>query len=426
MGNRIYLCLAHMSGQEQKYIKEAFDTNWVVPLGPNVNGFEEDLKQFVESNPNGEKMSWAQTHGKEVVALSAGTAAVHLSLIALGVQAGDEVICQSFTFCASCNPIKYLGATPVFVDSEHDTWNMDPLLLEEAIKDRIDKTGRKPKAIVVVYLYGMPAKIDEILAIAQKYDIPLIEDAAEGFGSRYKGRVCGTFGEYGVLSFNGNKMITTSGGGALICSDKEAKQNIMFYATQARESYPYYQHEQIGYNYRMSNICAGIGRGQMTVLNEHILHHKKLAALYEELFANISGITFHRNPSEEIDSNYWLNTITLAPELHVKGEEKAYAEKVQGAVGGAAGVTHNALSTHTDCEPNKNVEAMRMALDAAGIESRPLWKPMHLQPVYKGSPSYINGVSESLFKIGLCLPSGPYVSEKDVARIVTEIKQNIE
>jgi dTDP-4-amino-4,6-dideoxygalactose transaminase len=426
MNKRIYLCLAHMSGQEQKYIKEAFDTNWVVPLGPNVNGFEEDLKRFVESGTDGDIMDWAKTQGKEVVALSAGTAAVHLSLIALGVQAGDEVICQSFTFCASCNPIKYLGAIPVLVDSEPDTWNMDPALLEQAIKDRIEKTGRKPKAIVVVYLYGMPAKIDEILAIAQKYDIPLVEDAAEGFGSRYKGRVCGTFGEYGVLSFNGNKMITTSGGGALICSDKEAKQNIMFYATQARESYPYYQHEQIGYNYRMSNICAGIGRGQMTVLNEHILHHKKLAALYEELFANISGITFHRNPSEEIDSNYWLNTITLAPELHVKGEEKAYAEKVQGAVGGAAGVTHNALSTHTDCEPNKNVEAMRMALDAAGIESRPLWKPMHLQPVYKGSPSYINGVSESLFKIGLCLPSGPYVSEKDVARIVTEIKQNIE
>ena len=425
MNKRIYLCLAHMSGQEQKYIKEAFDTNWVVPLGPNVNGFEEDLKQFVESNPNGEKMSWAQTHGKEVVALSAGTAAVHLSLIALGVQAGDEVICQSFTFCASCNPIKYLGATPVFVDSEHDTWNIDPLLLEEAIKDRIDKTGRKPKAIVVVYLYGMPAKIEEILAIAQKYDIPLVEDAAEGFGSRYKGRVCGTFGEYGVLSFNGNKMITTSGGGALICPNNEAKQNVMFYATQARESYPYYQHEQIGYNYRMSNICAGIGRGQMTVLNEHILHHKKLAALYEELFANISGITFHRNPSEEIDSNYWLNTITLAPELHVKGEEKAYAEKVQGAVGGAAGVTHNTSSTHTDCEPNNNVEALRMALDSEGIESRPLWKPMHLQPVYKRYPSYINGVSESLFKVGLCLPSGPYVSEEDAVRIVTVIKHQI-
>ena len=423
--NRIYLCLAHMSGQEQKYIKEAFDTNWVVPLGPNVNGFEEDLKQYVESDPNGEKMNWAQTHGKEVVALSAGTAAVHLSLVALGVQAGDEVICQSFTFCASCNPIKYLGATPVFVDSEPETWNMDPSLLEEAIKDRIKKVGRKPKAIVVVYLYGMPAKIDEILAIAQKYDIPLVEDAAEGFGSRYKGQVCGTFGEYGVLSFNGNKMITTSGGGALICPNKEAKQEVMFYATQARESYTYYQHEQIGYNYRMSNICAGIGRGQMTVLNEHILHHKQLASLYEEMFANISGITFHRNPSEAIDSNYWLNTITLNPELQVKGEEKAYAEKVQGAVGGAAGVMHSTTSTHTDCEPNNNVEAMRMALDAEGIESRPLWKPMHLQPVHKECPSYVNGVSESLFKIGLCLPSGPYVSVEDAIRIVTVIKQQI-
>lgn len=425
MDKRIYLCLAHMSGQEQKYIKEAFDTNWVVPLGPNVNGFEEDLKQFVESGTDGNIMDWAKTQGKEVVALSAGTAAVHLSLIALGVQAGDEVICQSFTFCASCNPIKYLGATPVFVDSEPDTWNMDPNLLEEAIQGRIVQTGRKPKAIVVVYLYGMPAKIDDILAIAQKYDIPLVEDAAEGFGSRYKGRVCGTIGEYGILSFNGNKMITTSGGGALICPNKEAKQEVMFYATQARESYPYYQHEQIGYNYRMSNICAGIGRGQMKVLNAHINHHKKLAALYERLFAEIPGITFHHNPSEEIDSNYWLNTITLAPELHVQGEEKAYAKKVQGAVGGAAGVTHSSSSTHTDCEPNNNVEAMRMALDAAGIESRPLWKPMHLQPVYKGCPSYVNGVSESLFKVGLCLPSGPYVSEEDVARIVTVIKQHI-
>ena len=425
MNKRIYLCLAHMSGQEQKYIKEAFDTNWVVPLGPNVNGFEEDLKQFVESGTDGNIMDWAKTQGKEVVALSAGTAAVHLSLIALGVQTGDEVICQSFTFCASCNPIKYLGATPVFVDSEPDTWNMDPNLLEEAIQDRITQTGRKPKAIVVVYLYGMPAKIDEILAIAQKYDIPLVEDAAEGFGSRYKGRVCGTIGEYGVLSFNGNKMITTSGGGALICPNKGTKQNVMFYATQARESYPYYQHEQIGYNYRMSNICAGIGRGQMTVLNAHINHHKKLAALYEQLFAEIPGITFHRNPSEEIDSNYWLNTITLAPELNVQGEEKAYAEKVQGAIGGAAGITHSSSSTHTDCEPNNNVEAMRMALDASGIESRPLWKPMHLQPVYKGCPSYVNGVSESLFKVGLCLPSGPYVSEEDVARIVTVIKQHI-
>ena len=426
MDKRIYLCLAHMSGQEQKYIQEAFDTNWVVPLGPNVNGFEEDLKRFVESAPNGKTMDWAVANGKEVVALSAGTAAVHLALIALGVQAGDEVICQSFTFCASCNPIKYLGATPVFVDSEPDTWNIDPDLLEEAIKDRINKTGHKPKAIIVVYLYGMPAKIDEIMDIARKYDIPLVEDAAEGFGSRYRGRVCGTFGEYGVLSFNGNKMITTSGGGALICPDKEAKQNVMFYATQARESYPYYQHEHIGYNYRMSNICAGIGRGQMTVLEEHINHHKQLATLYTQLFAKIPGIAFHGCPSEDIDSNYWLNTITISPDLHVKGEEKAYAEKVQGAVGGAAGVTHSAQSTHTECEPNRNVEAIRMALDAVGIESRPLWKPMHLQPVYKGCPSYVNGISESLFKQGLCLPSGPYVSEKDAARIVTVIKQHIE
>lgn len=425
MDKRIYLCLAHMSGQEQKYIKEAFDTNWVVPLGPNVNGFEDDLKQFVESGTDGSMMNWAKTQGKEVVALSAGTAAVHLSLIALGIQPGDEVICQSFTFCASCNPIKYLGATPVLVDSEFDTWNMDPALLETAIKDRIKKIGKKPKAIVLVYLYGMPAKIDEIMAIANRYDIPVIEDAAEGLGSRYRGQVCGTFGKYGVLSFNGNKMITTSGGGALICPDNHAKQEVMFYATQARESYPYYQHERIGYNYRMSNICAGIGRGQMTVLNEHIQHHKKLAALYEELFAEIPGITFHRNPSAESDSNYWLNTILLAPDLHINGEERAYKNKVQGAVGGAAGVTHTAASIHTACEPNINVEALRMALDTAGIESRPLWKPMHLQPVYQDIPCYINGVSESLFAKGLCLPSGPCVSEEEVHYIVNEIKKNI-
>lgn len=410
--NRIYLCLAHMSGEEQKYIKEAFDTNWVVPLGPNVNAFEEDLKQFV-----GE--------GKEVVALSAGTAAVHLALIACGVQAGDEVICQSFTFCASCNPIKYLGATPVLVDSEAETWNMSPELLEEAIKDRISKTGRKPKAIVVVYLYGMPAKINEIMAIAEKYDIPLIEDAAEGLGSRYRGQVCGTFGRYGVLSFNGNKMITTSGGGALICPDEETKRSVMYYATQARESYPYYQHEHIGYNYRMSNICAGIGRGQMTILDAHIRHHQQLAALYADLFKDVEGITFHKNPSADFDSNYWLNTITLSPDLHVKGEENAYAKVVRGAVGGAAGVTHAAKSIHTNSEPNKNVEAMRVVLDLAGIESRPLWKPMHLQPVYHDTPAYVNGVSESLFKVGLCLPSGPYVSTDDVKMIVDEVKKNI-
>ncbi|MBO5771896.1 MAG: aminotransferase class I/II-fold pyridoxal phosphate-dependent enzyme [Alistipes sp.] len=412
MRNRIYLCLAHMSGEEQKFIQEAFDTNWVVPLGPNVNGFEADLEAFV-----GE--------GKSVVALSAGTAAVHLALIACGVQAGDEVICQSFTFCASANPIKYLGATPVFVDSEPDTWNMSPELLAEAIEDRIAKTGRKPKAIVPVYLYGMPAKLDEILAVAERYDIPVIEDAAEGFGSRYDGRVCGTFGRYGVLSFNGNKMITTSGGGALVCADAESKREIMFYATQAREAYPYYQHEHIGYNYRRSNICAGIGRGQMTIANDHIAHHKRLHALYRELLADVEGVTLHENPSSRFDSNYWLCTILLDESLHVKGEEQAYGEAVQGAVGGAAGVTHAAASLHTDCEPNRNVEAMRVALDEAGIEARPLWKPMHRQPIYADAPAYVNGVSEALFARGMCLPSGPCVTEEDVRYIVEQIKANI-
>lgn len=406
---RIYLCLAHMSGNEMKYIQEAFDTNWVVPLGPNVNGFEADLKAFAGEN-------------KEVVALSAGTAAVHLALLACGVKPGDEVLVQTFTFCASSHPVTYLGATPVFVDSEPDTWNMDPQLLETAIKDRMEKTGRKPKAIVPVYLYGMPAKIDEILAVAEKYDIPVIEDAAEGLGSRYDGRVCGTFGRYGVLSFNGNKMITTSGGGALICPDEAAKQKIMFYATQARESYPYYQHEEIGYNYRMSNICAGIGRGQMTVLNEHIAHHQHIAKLYKGLLADVKGITLHENPSPRYDSNYWLNTVLLDEDLKVKGEERAYAAAIQGAVGGAAGVTHEAKTLHTDCEPNRNVEAMRMALDEAGIESRPLWKPMHKQPVYRNNPCYVNGVSEALFKRGLCLPSGPCVTDEDVRYIVEQMK----
>lgn len=401
-----------MSGKEQAFIQEAFDTNWVVPLGPNVNGFERDLEEFVKED-------------KKVVALSAGTAAVHLALIACGVKPGDEVICQSFTFCASCHPIVYLGATPVLVDSEPETWNMDPVLLEKAILDRIEKTGKKPKAIVPVYLYGMPAKLDEIMAVADKYEIPVVEDAAEGLGSRYNGQVCGTFGRYGVLSFNGNKMITTSGGGALICPDEEAKQRIMFYATQAREGFPYYQHEEIGYNYRMSNICAGIGRGQMTVLEEHVKHHQRLAALYEQLLAEVDGVTFHKSPSEKYDSNYWLNTITLDPQLKVKGEEEAYAQVVTGAVGGAAGVTHAAASAHTDCEPNRNVEAMRIALDKAGIESRPLWKPMHKQPVYRHVPAYTNGVSENLFKVGLCLPSGPCVSEEDVAYIVSEIKNCI-
>lgn len=395
-----------------RYIQEAFDTNWVVPLGPNVNGFEEDLKQFVGGD-------------KEVVALSAGTAAVHLALLACGVGPGDEVLVQSFTFCASSHPVTYLGATPVFVDSEAETWNMDPVLLEEAIQDRIRVTGKKPKAIVPVYLYGMPARIDEIMTVADRYDIPVIEDAAEGLGSRFDGKVCGTFGRYGVLSFNGNKMITTSGGGALICPDPEAKQKIMFYATQARESYPYYQHEEIGYNYRMSNICAGIGRGQMTVLEEHIAHHQHICRLYKSLLEDVKGITLHENPSPRYESNYWLNTILLDPDLRVKGEEHAYEKVIQGAVGGAAGVTHQSGSSHTDCEPNRNVEAMRMGLDAAGIESRPLWKPMHRQPVYKNNPAYVNGVSEALFKQGLCLPSGPCVTDEEARYIVERIQELI-
>lgn len=409
---RILLCLCHMSGNEMKYVQEAFDTNWVVPLGPNVNGFEEDLKKFV-----GE--------GKEIVALSAGTAAVHLGLIGCGVGPGDEVCVQSFTFCASSHPITYLGATPVFIDSEKDSWNMDPELLEEAIKDRIAKTGKKPKAIVPVALYGMPYQCDKIMAISQKYDIPVVEDAAEGFGSKWDGHVLGTFGKYGVLSFNGNKMITTSGGGALICSTLEEKNNIMWYATQARDAYPYYQHSAIGYNYRMSNISAGIGRGQMTIVDEHIAHHKKLAALYAELFKDIAGITFHGNPDEHCDSNFWLNAITLDPSLKVKGQENAYKKVITGAVGGAAGVIHHVDCPTTDCQPNDNVEAMRVALDALNIESRPLWKPMHKQPVYKDAPAYLNGVSEGLFKVGMCLPSGPYVSEDDAKFVVEAIKENI-
>ena len=409
---RIFLCLAHMSGQEMKFIQEAFDTNWVVPLGPNVNGFEKDLESFMGQQ-------------KRIVALSSGTAAVHLALIACGVKAGDEVIVQTFTFCASSHPITYLGAKPVFVDSESDTWNMSPELLEKAIKDRIAKTGRKPKAIVPVYLYGMPAKIDEILSVAERYDIPVVEDAAEGFGSRYDRQMVGTFGRYGVLSFNGNKMITTSGGGALVCPDGESYNRVMYFATQARESYPYYQHTEIGYNYRMSNICAGIGRGQMTVIDEHIRHHQHIAQLYREAFKEVEGIDFHDNPDERTDSNFWLNTITIAPDLKLKGQENAYKTIVKGAVGGAAGVVHQASTVHTDCEPNANVEAMRLYLDRAGIESRPLWKPMHRQPVYQDAPAYLNGVSEELFHCGLCLPSGPMVTDEDVARIIHTIKDSV-
>lgn len=421
MANRIYLCLAHMSeaGWERKYIQEAFDTNWVVPLGPNVNAFEEDLKKFVERLPDGQPAI-----SREIVALSSGTAAVHLGLLACGVGPGDEVLVQSFTFCASTHPIKYLGASPVMIDSERETWNMDPELLEKAILDRIAVTGRKPKAIVPVYLYGMPAKIEEIMAIADRYDIPVVEDAAEGFGSRYKGRAVGTFGRYGVLSFNGNKMITTSGGGALICPDTASRDRVMWYATQAREAYPYYHHEAVGYNYRMSNICAGIGRGQMKVVDDHIEHHRRIAAMYREAFATVDGITFHDEP-QGMASNFWLCTILIDPQLHVTGEERAYEQLVNGAVGGAAGMVHGGGPIHTDCEPNRNVEAMRLALDKAGIESRPLWKPMHCQPVYHDAPSYVNGISESLFHKGLCLPSGPMVSDDDVKRIIRTILSNI-
>ena len=417
----IYLCLAHMSeaGVEQKYVKEAFDTNWVVPLGPNVNGFEDDLKKFVNDG--------LQSGEKEVVALSAGTAAVHLALLACGVGPGDEVLVQSFTFCASSHPITYLGATPVFVDSEPVTWNMDPDLLEAAIKDRIDKTGKKPKAIVPVALYGMPYDCGRIMEIADRYGVPVIEDAAEGFGSRFKGQVLGTFGRFGVLSFNGNKMITTSGGGALICNDAESKNDIMWYATQAREAYPYYQHEAIGYNYRMSNICAGIGRGQMTVAADHIAHHKHVQKLYEELFADVEGITVHSQPAGgEYDSNYWLCTITLDPALRIKGQADAYKEVIKTAVGGAAGVIHAVESATTDCQPNDNVEALRVYMLSKKIEARPVWKPMHKQPVYRNAPAYTNGVSESIFKVGMCLPAGPYVTDDDVRYIVASIKEAIE
>lgn len=375
-----------MSGKEQQYIQEAFDTNWVVPLGPNVNAFEEDLAAFANRREGFEPLQ------KQVVALSAGTAAIHLGLIMLGVEKGDEVICQSFTFAASANPVVYQGATPVFVDSEPDTYNMDPQLLEEAIKDRIAKTGKKPKAIIPVYLYGMPARIDEIFEVAKRYEIPVLEDAAEGFGSVYKGQVCGTFWDYGVMSFNGNKMITTSGGGALICPDSDTKKRVMFYATQAREPFPYYQHEKIGYNYRMSNICAGIGRGQMTVADEHIRHHQWVHEQYEKAFAEIDAITVHSAPEEYMKPNYWLSTIRFEDGKHtVDGELLSLIQK----------------------------------LSDANIETRPLWKPMHLQPVYKDAPAYTNGVSERLFSCGLCLPSGPYVREEEIKYIVRIIVENL-
>lgn len=375
----IHLSLAHMSGKEEEFIHEAFLTNWVVPLGPNVDGFENDLAVWL-----GEK-SASPLH---VVALSSGTAAIHLALVMLGVGPGDEVICQSFTFAASANPIVYQGATPVFVDSEPGTWNMDPELLRQAIDDRLRATGKLPKAIIPVHLYGTPARMDEINSVASAYGIPVVEDAAEALGSEYNGSYCGTFGTYGALSFNGNKMITTSGGGALICPNEESARRVKFYATQARENFPYYQHEQIGYNYRLSNISAGIGRGQMYVLDEHIARRRAIHALYVEKLKNTPGITVMQPRSNvDLHPNYWLSTIL------VNSQE--------------AGFTYQELSAR---------------LTAADIESRPLWKPMHLQPVFAKAPAYVNGVAETLFAQGLCLPSGPMVTDEDVNRIVEIIK----
>ena len=375
----IHLSLAHMSGKEEEFIHEAFLTNWVVPLGPNVDGFENDLAAWL-----GEK-SASPLH---VVALSSGTAAIHLALVMLGVGPGDEVICQSFTFAASANPIVYQGATPVFVDSEPGTWNMDPELLRQAIDDRLRATGKLPKAIIPVHLYGTPARMDEINSVASAYGIPVVEDAAEALGSEYNGSYCGTFGTYGALSFNGNKMITTSGGGALICPNEESARRVKFYATQARENFPYYQHEQIGYNYRLSNISAGVGRGQMYVLDEHIARRRAIHALYVEKLKNTPGITVMQPRSNvDLHPNYWLSTILVNPQ--------------------EAGFTYQELSAR---------------LTAADIESRPLWKPMHLQPVFAKAPAYVNGVSEALFAQGLCLPSGPMVTDEDVDRIVEIIK----
>ena len=381
------------AGLEQKYIQEAFDTNWVVPLGPNVNGFEADLEAFLDGR-------------RQAVALSSCTAALHLALLQMGVGQGDEVLCQSLSFCASSNPVSYCGAKPVLIDSDPDTWNLDPVMLEQAIQDRIAVTGKKPKAIIVVDLYGMPAKWADIEAIGRRYDIPIIEDAANALGSYYDGKPCGLFGELATYSFNGNKIITTSGGGALLCNDEETKKHTVYLATQARENAPYYQHEDIGFNYRLSNICAGIGRGQMTILDEHIRHHQHVHDLYTELLKEVQGIEVHGNPSKAFDSNFWLTTITIDPSVKVKGQE----------------TPHRVIS---DCEPNDNVEALRVWLDERAIEARPLWKPMHKQPAYKDAPAYVNGVSEGLFKIGMCLPSGPYVSDEDVRYIVDCIKSAI-
>ncbi|WP_394758943.1 DegT/DnrJ/EryC1/StrS family aminotransferase [Flavobacterium sp.] len=373
--SKIWLSSPHMGGSEQSFVNEAFDTNWVAPLGPNVTGFEQDLEQYIGQNSH-------------VAALSSGTAALHLGLILLGVKAGDEVICQSMTFSASANPIMYLGATPVFIDSELETWNMCPIALEEAIVDRITK-GNKPKAIIAVHLYGMPYKVEEIQAIANKYQIPVLEDSAEALGSSYKAQKCGTFGEIRVLSFNGNKIITTSGGGAMVTNNVKTKEKAVFLATQARDNAPHYQHSEVGYNYRMSNICAGIGRGQMQVLDKHVGFRRKMHQLYVDTFAGIDGVTVLTEPNSDYFSNHWLSAIVV-----------------------------NALKTN-----GKTREDLRLALERVNIESRPLWKPMHLQPIFESYPYYGNKIAEELFENGLCLPSGSNLTQEEKNRIIAEIQQ---
>ena len=376
MKEKIWLSLARMGGKEQEYIKEAFDTNWVVPLGSNVDAFDKALEDYI-------------VESQRVVVLNSGTAAIHLGLLQLGVGPGDEVICQTFTFTASANPIVYLGASPVFIDSETDTWNMNPDLLEEAIVDRINKTGKKPKAILPVHLYGMPAKMKEIMDVANRYEIPVFEDAAEALGSEYNGKKCGSLGNLACFSFFGNNIITTSGGGALVCDTEEQARKTMFYATQAREIAPHYQHLEIGYNYRLSNICAGIGRGQMLELQNHINHRRANNNYYRRRLSDIKGLTFQSEPDEQFKSNYWLTAILIDPK----------------ETGG------------------KTRDDLFQALDAANIESRPLWKPMHLQPVFVECPYYGNGVSKKLFSNGLCIPSSPVLTEEDLDRVVNTIKE---
>ncbi|WP_121668075.1 DegT/DnrJ/EryC1/StrS family aminotransferase [Mesonia aquimarina] len=372
--SKIWLSSPHMGGKEQEFVNDAFQENWIAPLGPNVNGFEQDLKEYLNSD-------------KHVAALSSGTASLHLALLQLGVTNGDEVICQSFTFSASANPISYLGANPVFVDSEEDTWNICPMALEKALADRLAK-GKKVKAIIAVHLYGMPCKLDEIQSVASKFNIPLVEDAAEALGSTYKNKACGTFGEFGILSFNGNKIITTSGGGALVCSSEKEKNRTVFFATQARDDAPHYQHSEIGYNYRLSNISAGIGRGQMIALPEHIKLRRKMNTFYQNIFSDINGVEVFKEPNSDFYSNHWLSAILIDKEK-------------------TGGIDR---------------ETIRLAMQEENIECRPLWKPMHLQPVFKNAPYYGSDVAEKLFEEGLCLPSGSNLTDTDRERISNVIK----